>query len=329
MNDNAQDSPRQYLEMIRKALDAYAERGWCALPADAVRKHPAVPWRQYQHHRPGQEEALALFRRAWRRLNTHLGIGLVTGRVSGLLVLDLDSSKDGKPAGWESLASKLADMPPGPTVLTPSGGRHYYFQLPPGAIPPRNAAGKLPSVDWRGEGGWVVAPPPRRPGGGGEYAWAPDLGPDTPLPDCPDWLVAMIREQGSTHGSEHGAGHNPADWQAAAVAALGQEGARNDACARLAGWFARKKFPEEAATALLQAASTLPPEEVATTVASIYAGHARRHLTTADRVREALAYWRAGRLPRAEAAMVLAECGFLADEIKMLLNGGANNDQEE
>lgn len=322
MDDNAMDSPRQYVEEIRAALNQYVALGWCALPADAVRKHPAVPWRQYQSRRPAPKEVLELFRRAWRRLNLGLGIGLVTGAASGLLVLDLDASKNGQPAGWESLADKLADLPPGPVVLTPSGGRHYYFRLPEGAIPPRNAAGKLPGVDWRGEGGWVVAPPTRRPDGG-RYEWAPECGPNTPLPEPPGWLLALIREHG---GGGSGPGRNPKNWQTEAVAALRMEGSRNDAIARLAGWFCTKGFPQEAAAALLQAASTLPAEEVAATVDSIYAGHHQRHPTPARDLKAALAdvlaAWRGGRLTRPEAALALVEMGFGAQEIRALLERG-------
>lgn len=314
------DEPRQYLAEIKGALDTYRALGWCALPADATRKCPAVPWREYQLRRPTVGEALELFRRAWRRLTDNLGIGIVTGQVSGLLVLDLDASKNCQPAGWESLADQLKEMPPCPTVCTPSGGRHYYFQLPPGNIPPRNASGRLPGVDWRGEGGWIVAPPTR----GGEYAWAPGCGPGVPLPPCPDWLLTLIQEESGPAGAAPR--RKAHDWEAV-VPALRQEGQRNDACAKLSGWFARHKFPEEAAAMLLQAASTLPPDEVAATVHSIYSGHQRRHPPTPSTPQEVLEALRAGQITRPGAALQLVEMGFDGAEIRILLKvkGGTDN----
>src|SRR6266516_2951721 len=46
-----------------------------------------------------------------------------------------------------------------PTVLTPGGGRHYYFMQSDGSEPFGNGRGALPQgVDVRGCGGYVIAP---------------------------------------------------------------------------------------------------------------------------------------------------------------------------
>jgi Bifunctional DNA primase/polymerase, N-terminal len=63
-------------------------------------------------------------------------------------------------ASLVTLAAQAGQPYPGDTltVITPSGGRHLYFRMPPG-IYLRNTAGRLGwKIDTRGHGGFVVAP---------------------------------------------------------------------------------------------------------------------------------------------------------------------------
>ena len=90
-------------------------------------------------------------------------IGIPTGKVNKLIVLDVDP----KNGGFESLADlekRHGKLPSTMTVTTGSGGLHYYFFYAGDDI--RNSAGKLgPGLDIRGEGGYVVAPPSIHPNG--------------------------------------------------------------------------------------------------------------------------------------------------------------------
>lgn len=85
--------------------------------------------------------------------------GIPTGARNGLFVLDLDVDKEtGERVGEASLRSmaqyaRLLDLP---HVITPSGGRHIYFQHFDGA---KNSTSKIgPLIDTRGAGGFVIAP---------------------------------------------------------------------------------------------------------------------------------------------------------------------------
>ena len=87
-------------------------------------------------------------------------IGLPTGSVSGLYVIDLDIDKDTGEVIGEQTVTRLglkAALHGAPSVLTPTGGRHFYFRHPGEGW--GNTARRLGGgVDTRGEGGYVIAP---------------------------------------------------------------------------------------------------------------------------------------------------------------------------
>ena len=107
-------------------------------------------------------------------------IGMPTGEVTGLVVIDVDV-KDGRP-GQAWLDASGALLPMTRVVQTASGGLHLYFRWPDQSI--RNSASKLaPGIDVRGDGGYVIVPP--SPG----YVVLDDL----PPAEIPDWLLTVLQ----------------------------------------------------------------------------------------------------------------------------------------
>jgi hypothetical protein len=80
--------------------------------------------------------------------------------------------------------------PPTPTVRTGGGGRQFFFRYPAGSGL-TIGTGVRPGIDFRGEGGYVVAPPSLHRSGR-RYEWL--LPMDTPLPEARAWLVALLIE---------------------------------------------------------------------------------------------------------------------------------------
>lgn len=240
----------------------YLSRGWSVIPIQPGDKRPALgSWEQYQHRRATESEA----RRWWAE--RAYNVAVVTGQISGLIVLDVDG-----PKGREALAG-LA-LPPTPTVMTGKGW-HYYFAYPQGARV-GNAVGLLPGVDVRGDGGYVVAPPSIHPSGR-RYEWADGLSPeDVPLADCPAWLLERLRP-----AAPQGLSRTPEDWRRLVQDGAG-EGQRNNTIAALAGHLLRRYVDPYAALYLLQAwneARCRPPlaaDEVARTVESVAKMELRR-----------------------------------------------------
>lgn len=127
----------------------------------------------------------ALIREWWQRWPT-ANLGIRTGAVSGLVVIDVDPDHGGLDT-MRSLAAEHA-IPKGLRVRTGSGGWHLYFAHPGGQI--RNSAGTAlgPGVDVRGDGGYVIAPPSRHISGS-TYQWSGSWS----LPDLPGHLHERIR----------------------------------------------------------------------------------------------------------------------------------------
>jgi hypothetical protein len=119
--------------------------------------------------------------RWWRRW-PNANIGLVTG--DRFDVLDIDGQD-----GVATLRGLDQDLPlSGPVVQTGGGGWHYYL-APTGwgnAQPIRG----LTKVDWRGRGGYVVAPPSRHVSGA-RYRWLRPLTAE--LPPVPQPLAWRLR----------------------------------------------------------------------------------------------------------------------------------------
>jgi putative DNA primase/helicase len=80
-------------------------------------------------------------------------IGIATGAVSGIVVLDIDGTQG--IATLQTLIAEYGKLPRTPVVKT-ARGWHIFFKLPQGIAIPCSAGGGL---DIRSDGGYVVAPP--------------------------------------------------------------------------------------------------------------------------------------------------------------------------
>ena len=124
-----------------------------------VIKYP-ISWRKYQKQKPTEDEVIE-----WFEQKQYSNIGIITGKISELFVLDCDSYK-------EHFDKKLFDsfqIPITPVQTTARGGKQYFFHYTGEA---RNATGILKEdsgMDIRANGGMVIAPPTIT--SYGEYTW--------------------------------------------------------------------------------------------------------------------------------------------------------------
>jgi hypothetical protein len=160
--------------MLDSAL-RYLARGWNVIPVTRD-KRPLLPsWEEYQGRMATEKEV----REWWGRWPT-AGIAVLTGALSGVVVVDADDA--------EGLASVKPYLEVGTlTVVTGRGGRHYYFKHPGEEVP--CAVRFLPGTDCRGDAGYVVVPPSLHRSGK-RYRWK-----DTraQIVNMPAELLALLR----------------------------------------------------------------------------------------------------------------------------------------
>lgn len=230
------------------------------IPIRANSKIPAVAWREFLRRDPTEEELAT-----WRRQFPNCNWAAITG--IDFVVLDIDA----RHRGMDSLRGKV--LPKTRTVLTWSGGWHFYFALPRGGC--RTIPAILPGTDLKGEGGYVLVPPSTIDG----HAY--ELAVDEPIVPMPDWLLRLVAARGRETGSRRSAGE-----YAGLLQGVG-EGSRNDTCVRLAGWLLAHGLDPDATREILVGwgLRCRPPfsaGEVAQCVASIAGADRQQHL---DRLR--------------------------------------------
>lgn len=113
-------------------------------------------------------------------------IGIATGSVSGIWVLDIDI-KDGKEGALslKRLIEQYGDLPQTIESRTWSGGRHIFFRYPQKGIGCKVDIRK--HIDVRGDGGYIIAPPSVV--SNAPYAW--QNGPDSTIAEAPGWLLEL------------------------------------------------------------------------------------------------------------------------------------------
>lgn len=249
---------------IHDAALAYMARAWSVIPIERHGKRPLVPWLEFQSRLATAEEIEHWFQR-WPDAN----IAVVTGQLSGLVVLDVDP-RHGGAAGLAQLVIERGPLPRTVEAVTGGGGRHLYFSHP--GAPVANRVGLRPGIDVRGDGGCVVAPPSVHPNGR-RYAWAPARSPGAaPLAALPRWL---LHPEGGGHAS-----HPLSHWRQLVHEGVG-EGERNATLASLTGHLLRHGVDPQVALELLLAWNRVrcrPPlddGEVARVVDSITRLHLR------------------------------------------------------
>jgi len=138
-----------------------------------IDKKPLLEWKEYMQRRPTLKELYQWFYKGQNN------IAIVTGRVSDLIVLDIDGEE-----GKQSLKEKkLLPLDETPCVKT-GRGYHLYYHYREGV---KTLAGLLRGIDIRSEGGYVVAPPSKH-SSGAEYSWIVPL--THPRLDPPEWIIS-------------------------------------------------------------------------------------------------------------------------------------------
>jgi len=226
--------------LIQKAKE-YLKLGLTPIPLKPRAKTPLISWKKYQRERPTEKD-IELWWGKWPSAN----IGLVTGHMSRLTVLDCDSEEAYQEA-------KRRGLPECPIDLYFAFSGETNFQK----------RDNLSETDLRGEGGYVVAPPSIHPSGK-PYEWILPFQSVDKLNLLPKWVTANGKAK-----KEH--------FERLIFGV--PEGERNNALTQLVGKWASNGYDYE--TCLNKAKEwnstlsiPLDEKEVTRTVTSIYERHA-------------------------------------------------------
>lgn len=232
--------------MLQYALE-YAGRGWPVFPlhtplpnggcscgkraCDKPGKHPRT--------KRGRDDATidaAIIGRWWSEW-PDANIGIATG--NGLVVVDFDIDHSKGKYGDETLAliqEEHEDLPETIMALTGGGGLHFFFRCTADDLTINQ--GVLPGLDFRGNGGYVVAAPSLHESGR-RYEWEGAHDPDnTEIAELPIWLYDILK---AGRGGKHNKRFEAPDTV--------QEGGRNGTMFRMAASLRAKGLSEAAITA--------------------------------------------------------------------------------
>lgn len=139
-------------------LDAaleYLERGWSVIPIKPEGKRPAIKWREYQERQPTEEEV-----EQWWTQWPDYDIALITGEISGVVVVDCDNEDAAHAAFDAGMRSNIK--------AKTKRGIHLYFEHPKDGIRRGPRAGinsrgadwpRINGLDFRGDGSYALLPP--------------------------------------------------------------------------------------------------------------------------------------------------------------------------
>lgn len=204
-------APRSNSGRMLKAALAYAAMGWHVFPVHtpvrgggcscggdtcgSIGKHPRTA-HGVKDATTDPEQI-----RAWWTEWPTANIGVATGRISGIVVLDIDP-RNGGDESLDALREHLAETVTG---LTGGNGQHLVNGYPPGVdrIKGRPLA---PGIDVKADGGYIVVPPSLH-ASGRHYRWEISSRPDemkpAPLPEAIlERMLRAIKPVDGAHSSD-------------------------------------------------------------------------------------------------------------------------------
>lgn len=197
---------------MEKKFKEFIKQGYSVIPVGADKK-PLIPWKEFQSRIATDAEI-----ENWVKIFPQAQIGIVTGKISNIAAVDVETGGD------------YSFLPQETTIVkTGGGGRHYYFKFTPGVT---NSTRTRPLVDVRGEGGYVVAPGSQSTKG--KYEWIKQV---DKLLDFP--VELFILKQPDVKSSTNTKTTNNSEYSGVA------EGQRNDAMARYIGSLLNRFHPYE------------------------------------------------------------------------------------
>ncbi len=157
----------------------YQSIGLSIIPTGPDKK-PLITWKPYQERCATREE-IEKWWTTWPNANP----ALVTGKVSGVVALDLDKK--------HNRTSKEFSIPVTVCAKSGSGGEHFFFKYPKDVSVKSGSAICGEGVDSRADGGYILLAPSVN-AEGGEYEWLVPIESKEELAEMPEWFLKLVTE---------------------------------------------------------------------------------------------------------------------------------------
>lgn len=212
----------------------------------------------------------------WWTQNPQANIGLATGKVSGLVVIDIDPRNGGDESFFD-LEKQYQAFPRTKEVLTGGGGQHLYFSYPL-SVSVSCKVGKADpfrGIDIKGDGGYVLVPPSLHVSGK-HYEWEV-ASYEQELAELPEWFLNLFLGCSLSSSDKHETYQDRIrhmEWSGFLKQPF-PEGQRNTNLTQIAGYFLAKKMDGYLALDICQSINQtickppLPEQEVIQIVNSI------------------------------------------------------------
>lgn len=166
------------METVNQALE-YLDEGLSIIPIRPDTKRPAIKWMEYQDRQPTADEVTD-----WFEKFPNANIAVVTGSVSGVVIVDCDNE--------EALNAAISCGMESTIRVKTKRGHHLWFKHPMDGVRRGPRAGgnsrgqdwpRVNGLDFRGDGSYALLPPSKG------YEWAVPEGWDREddMPVWEDW----------------------------------------------------------------------------------------------------------------------------------------------
>ena len=199
------------MNILKEALN-YSKQEFSVIPIGKDKK-PLIEWKKYQNEKANEEQI-----QEWFEKFPQANIGIVTGSISGIVVVDVEAGGD------------IKDLPPTVSSKTGGGGWHFYYKYPGFEV--KNSTKAIRDLtDIRGDGGYVVAPPSlHKSGKNYEWSVSPDM---ADFAELPAWILEKTKNKTQ----------KKTDWSEILNKSV-PEGSRNMTATKVAGKLLRDLSPE-------------------------------------------------------------------------------------
>lgn len=243
-------APKQFTEPLQKKLAENKQQDNPIPEDDIIRKQltyqckrSIVYWTEYQTRLPTKDEVTH-----WFTANPDANIGIVTGKISNLVVFDLDSDDA------VEYAENEGGFPDTVKVKTYKG-YHIYAKHPGFEV--RGSVNKNLDIDIRADGNCVVAPPSIH-GSGHMYDWEDGFSISEIDPaDCTPWMMDYLESVAKGNASAKKKSSDKKDSKEVTLKNEDKdqyvdilkngctEGERNDTATRLIGHLLKTKMDQK------------------------------------------------------------------------------------